>query len=92
MNVKKIVLIIIILSQISYEYSMNVCSPSQTMLLLLIDIGLLGSLGQKMEAVCSSKTLISTYKSTRRYNPEDQHRHPHRRENVISHTLLLLSN
>jgi hypothetical protein len=27
----------------------------------------------KMEAVCSSETLVSTYKSTRRYNPEDQH-------------------
>jgi hypothetical protein len=27
----------------------------------------------KMEAVYSSETLISTYKSTRRYNPEDQH-------------------
>jgi hypothetical protein len=28
----------------------------------------------KMEAVCTSETLISSYKSTRRYNPEDQHR------------------
>jgi hypothetical protein len=28
----------------------------------------------KMEAVCSSETLISTYKSTRLYGPEDQHR------------------
>jgi hypothetical protein len=28
-----------------------------------------------MEAVCSSKTLVSTYKSTWCYNPEDQHRH-----------------
>jgi hypothetical protein len=27
-----------------------------------------------MTAVCSSKTLVPTYKSTRRYNPEDQHR------------------
>jgi hypothetical protein len=27
----------------------------------------------KMEAVCYSETLVSTYKSTRRYNPEDQH-------------------
>jgi hypothetical protein len=27
-----------------------------------------------MEALYSSKTLISTFKSTRRYNPEDQHR------------------
>jgi hypothetical protein len=28
----------------------------------------------KMEAVCLSETFISTYNSTRRYNPEDQHR------------------
>jgi hypothetical protein len=27
-----------------------------------------------MEAVCSSETLVSTYKFTRRYNPEVQHR------------------
>jgi hypothetical protein len=27
----------------------------------------------KMEAVCSSEMLVSTYKSTRRYNPEDRH-------------------
>jgi hypothetical protein len=26
-----------------------------------------------MEAACSDETLVSTYKSTRRYNPEDQH-------------------
>jgi hypothetical protein len=35
-----------------------------------------------MEAVCSSETLVSTYKSTRRYNP---HRHLHRRENLKTH-------
>jgi hypothetical protein len=39
----------------------------------------------KMEAVCSSETMISTYKSTRRHNPEEQHRHLHRRENLISY-------
>jgi hypothetical protein len=27
----------------------------------------------KMEAACSSETLVSTYKTTRRYNPEDQY-------------------
>jgi hypothetical protein len=27
----------------------------------------------KMEAICSSETLVSTYKSTQYYNPEDQH-------------------
>jgi hypothetical protein len=38
-----------------------------------------------METVgqCFSETLVSTYKSTRRYNPEDQHLH--RRENLKSH-------
>jgi hypothetical protein len=29
----------------------------------------------KMEAVCYSETLVSSYKSTRPYNPEDQQRH-----------------
>jgi hypothetical protein len=28
----------------------------------------------KMETVCFSTTLVSTYKSIRHYNPEDQHR------------------
>jgi hypothetical protein len=41
-----------------------------------------------METVCFSETLVSTYKSTRRYNPEDQHRHLRRRENLKSHVLL----
>jgi hypothetical protein len=40
--------------------------------------------GMNMEAVCFSATLVSTDKSTRRYNPEDQHRHLHRRENLKS--------
>jgi hypothetical protein len=29
--------------------------------------------GLKMEVVCSSQTLISTYKFTRHYYPEDKH-------------------
>jgi hypothetical protein len=29
----------------------------------------------KMVAVCLSETLVSTYKSTRRYSPEEQHQH-----------------
>jgi hypothetical protein len=33
-------------------------------------------------AACSSETLF-TYKTTRRYNPEDKHRHLHRREPQI---------
>jgi hypothetical protein len=31
--------------------------------------------GLKMEVVCSSDTSVSTYKSTRRYNTEQQHGH-----------------
>jgi hypothetical protein len=37
------------------------------------------------KAVSSSETLVSTYKPTCYYNPEDQHRHLHRRENFIYH-------
>jgi hypothetical protein len=43
-------------------------------LLLSTDI-LPASSGLKMEAVCPSKTMVSTYNFTLRYNPEDQHRH-----------------
>jgi hypothetical protein len=40
----------------------------------------------KMEAVCSSpERLVSTYKSTRRYSPEEQHRHLRHRKNLKSH-------
>jgi hypothetical protein len=39
----------------------------------------------KMEAVCSSKTLVCIYKSSRLYNPKHQHRHLHHRENLKSH-------
>jgi hypothetical protein len=38
-----------------------------------------------METVRSSETLVTTCKSIRRYNPEDQHRHLHRRENLKSY-------
>jgi hypothetical protein len=38
-----------------------------------------------METLCFSEMLVSTYKSTRRHNPEDQHRHLHRRENLKFH-------
>jgi hypothetical protein len=37
----------------------------------------------KMEAVCPSETLLSTYESTRRHNPEQYHT-LHRRENLKS--------
>jgi hypothetical protein len=39
----------------------------------------------KMETVRLSKTFVPTCKSTQRYNPEDKHRHLHRRENLRSH-------
>jgi hypothetical protein len=32
--------------------------------------------------VCTSEMLVSSYKSTRRYNLEDQHRHLQRYENL----------
>jgi hypothetical protein len=38
--------------------------------MILTDI-LLAYSGLKMETICLSETLISTYKATRRYNPED---------------------
>jgi hypothetical protein len=38
-----------------------------------------------MERVCFSEMLVSAYKSTRRHNPEEQHRHLYRRENLKSH-------
>jgi hypothetical protein len=41
----------------------------------------------KTERACFSETSVSTYQSTRRHNPE-QHRHPHRRENLKSHIYL----
>lgn len=44
----------------------------------------------KVEAVCSSEMLLSTQKSSRRYNPEDEPQHLHRRENLTSHKNRLL--
>jgi hypothetical protein len=38
-----------------------------------------------MEAVQTSETLVNSYQSTRRYNPEDSHLHSHRRENLKSY-------
>jgi hypothetical protein len=38
----------------------------------------------KIEAICSSETLVSTYKSIWHFYPEDQHRHLHRRESLKS--------
>jgi hypothetical protein len=39
----------------------------------------------KMETVFFPETLVSTYKSTWRHNPEDEHRRLYRRENLRSH-------
>jgi hypothetical protein len=39
----------------------------------------------KKEAACSSEKFMSTHKSTRRYNPEVQHRYIHRRVKFESH-------
>jgi hypothetical protein len=49
-----------------------------------IDVGLLGcntvwtcrAEALKMKTVCFSKMLVSTYKSTLYYNPEDMHQQP----------------
>jgi hypothetical protein len=46
-----------------------------------VDVGLLGS------RFC--ETSVSTYKPTRHYNPEDQHRHLHRCENLKSHIVIV---
>jgi hypothetical protein len=43
-----------------------------------------------MEAVCSSETLASSYKSTWFYNQEDEHRHLHHRENLKSNKAIML--
>jgi hypothetical protein len=42
----------------------------------------LGSGYLKMVAVCSSETLVPTYKSTQHYNSEDHHWHLHHYENL----------
>jgi hypothetical protein len=52
------------------------------------DVRILGY-GLKMKAVHSSDVLLSTCKSTRRYNPEDKYRHHHCRENLKSHVEML---
>jgi hypothetical protein len=46
----------------------------------------------KVEIVCISETLASTYESTQLQNPEEQYHHPHRRENLKSDTGITLHN
>jgi hypothetical protein len=48
----------------------------------LLSCGLVG--GLKIEAVCSSETLVPTYKSTQRHNPEDHCGYLHHHENLKS--------
>jgi hypothetical protein len=38
-----------------------------------------------MEAARTSEKLVNFYQTTRRYNPEDNHLHTHRRENLKSY-------
>lgn len=45
----------------------------------------------RMEAVCPFKRLVSTYKSTRSYNPEDEHWHFNRSEILRSHMWVIMS-
>jgi hypothetical protein len=42
----------------------------------------------KTETGYFSETLLSTYESPRRHNPQGQNRHPHRRENLKSLNIL----
>jgi hypothetical protein len=44
-----------------------------------------GLVALKMEEIFSSETLVSTYKSTRRHNPQDHHGYLRHRENLTSH-------
>jgi hypothetical protein len=48
-----------------------------------LNVDLLGCEALKMDSVCSSETLVFTYMSTCRYNPEGQHHH--RRQNSKLH-------
>jgi hypothetical protein len=41
----------------------------------------------KMETVCFSESLVSTYESTQHHNPEEQYRHPEHCENLKSHMI-----
>jgi hypothetical protein len=41
-----------------------------------------------MEAMQTSQTLVNSYQTTRRYNPEDSHLHSHLRENLCTPSLV----
>jgi hypothetical protein len=42
-----------------------------------------------MEAARTSETLVNFYQTTRRYNLEDSHLRPHRRENLKSYLKII---
>jgi hypothetical protein len=44
-----------------------------------------------MEAAMTSETLINFYQTTRRYNPEDSHLRTHRRQNLKSYLLIIIT-
>jgi hypothetical protein len=50
------------------------------------------SSGLKMGGSMFLRTLLSTYKSTRRYKPEDVHRHLNRRQNLKFHNFIMSVN
>jgi hypothetical protein len=52
-------------------YEMYYCPVSMLVLWDVMSCGLKSDL--KIKTVCSSETLVSTYKFTCRYNPEDQY-------------------
>jgi hypothetical protein len=43
-----------------------------------------------MYAMSSSETSVSTYKTTLRYNQEEQYRHAHRHNNMKSHNMTVV--
>jgi hypothetical protein len=44
-----------------------------------------------MEAARTSETLVKLYQTTRCYNPEDSHLHTHRRENLKSYEVYVIT-
>jgi hypothetical protein len=51
-----------------------------------VDHSLLGCDAVKMETIRSSETLVNTYKTTLRHNPEEKYRHLYSRENFKTQT------
>jgi hypothetical protein len=45
-----------------------------------------------MEVASTSETLVNFYQTTRRYNPENSHLRPRRRENLKSYLMIPISN